>query len=110
MGDNIKFTSYKDVNEVVNELFDLFHSLRTENKLKSHEKVYKNKDVCGIVMLSEKDIVLEFNQYMKSDKMSYIIYGDIEFLIKKIDGCLNNPEIGEHIVDIQCQQFGHLIT
>ena len=35
--------------------------------------------------------------------MSYIIYVDIEFLIKKIDGCANNPEnystttIGEHI-------------
>ena len=79
------------------------HSLRTENKLKSHEKVCKNKDFCGIVLSSEKDIVLEFNQYMKSDKMSYIIYADIEFLIKKMYGYAKNPEnssatkIGEHI-------------
>ena len=29
---------------------------------------------------------------MKSDKMPYIIYADIEFLIKKIDGCASNPE------------------
>ena len=29
---------------------------------------------------------------MKSDKMAYIIYADIESLIKKIDGCANNPE------------------
>ena len=35
--------------------------------------------------------------------MSYIIYTDIESLIKKMDGCSNNPEsssttkIGEHI-------------
>ena len=35
--------------------------------------------------------------------MPYIIYADIESLIKKIDGCANNPEnfsttkIGEHI-------------
>ena len=43
------------------------HSLRTENRLKSHEKVCKNKDFCGIVMPSEKDNILEFNQYMKSD-------------------------------------------
>ena len=54
-------------------------------------------------MLSEKDNILEFNQYMKSDKMLYIIYADIASLIKKIDGCENNPEnslatkIGEHI-------------
>ena len=40
---------------------------------------------------------------MKSDKMLYIIYTDIETLIKKIDGCANNPakssttKIGEHI-------------
>ena len=30
------------------------HSLRTENKLKSHEKVCKNKNFCGIAMPSEK--------------------------------------------------------
>ena len=40
---------------------------------------------------------------MKSDKMPYIIYADIESLIRKIDGCANNPEnsattkIGGHI-------------
>ena len=32
-------------------------------------------------MLAEKDNILEFNQYMKSDKMPYIIYGDTESLI-----------------------------
>ena len=59
------------------------HSFRTENKLKSHEKLCKNKDCYGIVMPSEKDNTLEFNQYMKSDKMPYIIYTGIESLIKK---------------------------
>ena len=43
-------------------------------------------------MPSEKDKILEFSQYMKSDKMPYIIYADIEPLIKKTDGCANNPE------------------
>ena len=33
-------------------------------------KMYvKNKYFCGIAMPSEKDNILEFNQYMKSDKM-----------------------------------------
>ena len=55
-------------------------------------------------MPSEKDNVFEFNQYVKSDKMSYIIYADIESLIRQIDGCANNPENssktekGEHIL------------
>ena len=40
---------------------------------------------------------------MESDKMSYIIYTDMESLIEKIDGYANNPEsssavkISEHI-------------
>ena len=38
-------------------------------------------------MPREKDNVLESNQYMKSDKMPYIIYADIESSIKKqMDG------------------------
>ena len=51
----------------------------------------------------EKDKILEFEQYIKSDKMSYIIYVDIESLIRKIEECENNPEnssrskIGKHI-------------
>ena len=59
------------------------HSLRTENKLKSHEKVSKNKDFYGNVVPAEKDNISKSNQNMKSDKVPYIIYGDIEFLIKK---------------------------
>ena len=43
----------------------------------------KNKNFCGILMPSEKDNILEFNQYMNSDKMPYIIYVDVDSLIKK---------------------------
>ena len=43
-------------------------------------------------MPSEKDDILEFNQYMKSDKMLHIIHDDIELLMKKIDECANIPE------------------
>ena len=50
-----------------------FHSFRTEN----NSKVCKNKDFCGTAMPSEKNYVLTFKEYMKSDKMSYIIYADI---------------------------------
>ena len=47
--------------------------------------------------------ILEFNQYMKSDKVLYIIHPDIESLIKNIDNCKNNTEkssltkTGKHI-------------
>ena len=36
-------------------------------------------------MPSEKDKILEFNQYMKSDQISYIIYVGLESLIIKMD-------------------------
>ena len=55
-------------------------------------------------MILEKDNILEFNQYMKSNKIPYIIYVDFQSLIKKIDGCANNPEkcssktLGENIL------------
>ena len=54
-------------------------------------------------MVLKKYNISEFDQYMKSDKMLFIIYADIESLIRKIDGCGNNPEnpsttkVGEHI-------------
>ena len=57
------------------------HSFRTEYKFKSHEKLCANKKNCEIVLPSKKYNILEFNQYM-----------NIEFLIKKIDWCANNPE------------------
>ena len=68
------------------------HPFRTENKLKSYENVCKNKDIFGIAMPSQQDIILQFNQYMKPDKMPYIFYTDLQSQIKKIHECANNPE------------------
>ena len=42
------------------------------------KKYVKIKDYCGIVMPSEKANISKFNQYVKPDKMSYIIYVGIE--------------------------------
>ena len=38
-------------------------------------------------MPSEDTKILEFNQHQKSDKTPFIIYGDLEYLIEKIDEC-----------------------
>ena len=43
-------------------------------------------------MPSEKDNILKFNHCMKSDKMPQIIYADIEFLIKTLDGSPNKTD------------------
>ena len=63
-------------------------------------------------MLSEDTKILEFNQYHKSDKAPFIIYAYLECIIKKINGCKNNPEnltttkVREHILNSQCHN-GH---
>ena len=43
-------------------------------------------------MPSEDTKILEFNQYQKSDKTPFIIYGDLKCITEKIDECKNNPE------------------
>ena len=57
-------------------------------------------------MPSEKNIS-KFNQYTKLQKMPYIIYAYLECLVKRTEGCENNPEtssttkVGKHTpVDI----------
>ena len=62
---------------------NFLRSFKRKYKLKSHAKVCKNKDLCGTVMPSEINDILEFNKYMKSDEIPCIIYADIETLIKK---------------------------
>ena len=62
------------------------HSIRTKNKLESHKRVCENKGFCKVTIL------LEFDQYQKFHKASFIIYVDLESIIEKIDGCKNNLE------------------
>ena len=79
------------------------HSIRIKNKLQSHKKVCQNNNFCNIVMSSESSKTLEFNQYKKSNRATFIIYANLQSLIKKTDGCKNNPEnsstrkVGERI-------------
>ena len=60
-------------------------------------------DLCSVVMPSEKNIILELNQYLQSAKVSPMIYAGLESLIKIVDECENNPEkssstkVAEHI-------------
>ena len=54
-------------------------------------------------MPSKDTKILEFNQYQKSGKAPFVIYANLECIIKNIDGCKNNPEnsptttVSEHI-------------
>ena len=45
------------------------------------------------MMPFEDTKILEFNQYQEPDKAPFIVYADLEWIIKKTDGCKHNPEI-----------------
>ena len=72
--------------------FNCLHSLRTKNKLESHEKLCENKYFCNVVMPSEDSKILELSQYHKSNKTLFTIYAYLESLKEKIDGCKNNSD------------------
>ena len=43
-------------------------------------------------MPSGDSTLLQFKWYQGSDKASFIIYADLEYILEKTDGCKNNPE------------------
>ena len=43
------------------------------------------------MVMSSKDTKM-FNQNKTIDKVSFMIYADLEYLVGKIDGCKNNSE------------------
>ena len=65
------------------------HSFAATKTLESNKKLCENKNV---IMPSEDTKIVEFNQYQKSGKTSLIIYGDLDCIIERNDGCKNNSE------------------
>ena len=68
-----------------------FHSYRTLDKLKKHERVRGNHDYCCIDM-SNKHEKIKYLSGEKSLKVLFIVYADLECLLKKMQYCQNNPE------------------
>ena len=60
-----------------------FHSIRTENKLNVHKKICENNKYCNIEMPSPNNNIIKCNQGDKSLKLPFIIYADLECLLKK---------------------------
>ena len=60
-----------------------FQSYRTGYKLKKHEKICNNHDYCYVEISSEDNKILKYNPWEKSMKHPFIIYADLECLLKK---------------------------
>ena len=70
-----------------------FQSYSTENKLNVHKKMCENNKYCNIEMPGPNNNIIKYNQGDKSLKLPFIIYADLECLLKKIDTCQNNPDL-----------------
>ena len=69
-----------------------FHSYRKLNKLKKHEKVCNNLDYCHVNMPEESKNILKYSPRDKSLKAPFIIYADLECLLKGKQPRENNLE------------------
>ena len=56
------------------------------------KKIFENHEHCNIEMPSPNNII-KYNQGGKSLELPFIIYADLECLLKKIDTCYNNPDL-----------------
>ena len=68
-----------------------FHSYCALNKLKKHERVCNNYDYCLIDMPEEHEKI-KYIPGEKSLKVPFIIFADLECLLKKMQYCQNNPK------------------
>ena len=69
-----------------------FHSFRTKDKFKEHEKICENHDYCHVEMPTKGNKIIKYNQGEKSIKLPFVIYADLECLLEKMSTCYNNPE------------------
>ena len=60
-----------------------FYSYSTLNKLKKHERACNNHDYCHADMGEEVKNILKYRSGDKSLKVSFIVYADLECLLKK---------------------------
>ena len=68
-----------------------FHSYRTKNKPEAHKKICENHDYCHVEMPTKDNNIIKYNHGEKSMKLLFLIYADLECLLKKISTCQNNP-------------------
>ena len=67
------------------------------------EKFVRLKSSVVLKCHQKKLYILRSNQHTKLEKMPYTNYANIECLVKRSEGCANNPQksstvkIGEHI-------------
>ena len=68
-----------------------FRSYRTKSKLELHKKICENHDYCKVEMPTKDNNIIKYNHGEKSMKASFVIYGDLECILEKMNTSMNNP-------------------
>ena len=68
-----------------------FHSYTTENKLKKHEKICNEHDFCFLRLPEDDKNFFCYVLGKKPLKFPFIIYADLECILKKMNTSSNNP-------------------
>ena len=95
-GENWHYLAVKSLSRLLRDItsnhvgdyycLNCFHTYRTENKLNAHKEVCENNEYCNIEMPSPNNLIKYF-------KLPFVIYADLECILKKIDACQNNPDL-----------------
>ena len=68
-----------------------FHPYTTEKELRKHERICNDHDFCHLKMPDECNKILKYISGEKLLKVLFIIYAELECLLRKINTCSNNP-------------------
>ena len=87
-----------------------FHSDRTLNALKNHEKLYENHDYCNVKMPNGDNKYISSTLGKNSLRVPVVVYDDFECLLVKIDSCEKNPNTSYTEKKDKHIPFGYSIT
>ena len=73
-------------------VLNCFHPYTTEKKLRKHERICNDHDFCHLKMPDECNKIFKNIPGEKQLKVPFIIYADLECLLRKINTCSNNPD------------------
>ena len=69
-----------------------FCSYTTKKILKNIKNVCENHDYCYVDMPEEDNKILKYNHGERSMRAQFVIYADLDCLLKKMEICHNDPE------------------
>ena len=78
-----------------------FHSICSDDSLRKHKRLCGNHNYCNVDMPEKNKNKLKYRYGEKLLKAPFIIYADLECLLKKEQSCQNNPKTS-YSLDLIC--------